>query len=168
MKIIILPGFSIKNKEWAYEVKKELGGDDVEVVEWEHWRTGNDKDFVVENELSKIESLVGNDRVQVIAKSVGTYMAALLLIKAEDKVGKLILCGVALNDFGYDEKEQFSVLKSIDSDKLLVIQNDEDPHGRFEEVVEFVHDFNSDIKIVEKSRDDHNYPCYEEFRGFLV
>jgi predicted alpha/beta hydrolase family esterase len=165
-KVIVLPGFSVKNKEWAYEVKQKLG-DDVEVVEWEHWRTGKDEDFVADKELLKIENLVRNEKVYVVAKSVGTYVAMLLLKEEEDKIEKLILCGVALNDFSDDEKEKFSVLKSIDSDKLLVIQNDEDPHGSCEEVKKFVHGFSSNIKIVERKRNDHNYPYYSDFIAYL-
>lgn len=45
MKTLILPGFSIKNKDWANETKKILEiRFFTEVFEWEHWSTG-DTDF---------------------------------------------------------------------------------------------------------------------------
>ena len=38
MKTIILPGYSLRNKEWAYEVKDNLDLEhEVIVHEWEHW-----------------------------------------------------------------------------------------------------------------------------------
>jgi len=42
MKVIILPGYSPHNKEWACEIKEKLEHDyEVIVHEWKHWEEGH-------------------------------------------------------------------------------------------------------------------------------
>ena len=114
MKTIILPGFSVHNRDWAYQVKENLNlNHGVLVHEWRHWSKGS---FSLNHELEKIKEEIGSDEVNILAKSVGVYVAFNLIPKLGNKVKKIIFCGIA--SVGDDERK--SLLKDIL--KLLYIE----------------------------------------------
>ena len=126
MKTIILPGFSLHNKQWAYDVQSHLGGD-VVVHEWKHWTTGNDKDFS-EQELTRIVNLIGDSSVNIIGKSVGAYIAVKTIQKiGERQIHKLILCGVSTSPTFI-----FNSLGIMDPKVVLCFQNAHDPFLSFQ------------------------------------
>lgn len=165
--LIILPGFSTKNKDWAFETASKLGDFNPKVIEWEHWETGKTNANWISDEASKIESLIGNRQVNIIAKSIGTLIAMIVLRNKSELVSKLILCGIPLNDIDLKDEEYYSELKNIDSSKVLIIQNDKDSHGDYEKVKKLVKNINENIKILVKTANNHEYPYYEDFRNFF-
>lgn len=170
MKTIILPGYSLSNREWAEEVKKKLGDKNKAFVhEWKHWVTGEQKDFSVENEGKKILSEVENGNVNIIAKSIGTLVAVTLLDKIASQINKLILCGIPnafIKDNKLDDKSYFG-LKKISSDKVTVFQNQKDPVASYEEIKEMFSKIDPQIKVIKKDREDHSYPYYSDFEKIL-
>lgn len=166
MKTLILPGFSLKNKEWADGIASKIT--DSQVIYWKHWETGNNSDFVPEQEIEKIEAIIADQKVNIIAKSIGTYVAVKLLNISSRSIFKLILCGIPLNDLTQSDKDEYNVLGTdISSDNLLCIMNSSDPHGTAENAKEFLRDINPDIEILVNDRDDHEYPNIEDFKKFL-
>ncbi len=166
MKIIVLPGYSFKNKDWVYEVKKRLSGFDIEVYEWEHWKNPEIK-FSVKKEIEKIKKIVGEREVNIIAKSIATLVTATLIGESAHRINKVILCGICINDLNEDELHKFGVLSDFDPKKIVVYQNSEDSHGSFEEVRKFLSQINPNIQIIEKPGSTHDYPYYEDFEKFL-
>lgn len=164
MKTIILPGFSIKNREWANEVKENLDGD-VHVHEWKHWETRDSKDFDAQNEMQKVIDLIGEDEVQIIAKSIGTFVAASMVPEIHNNLANLILCGVPVNDLSDDELKIYDNLTILEPSKIAVFQNKNDNHGSLLQVENLLRNLN--INIIEKPRDDHHYPYYEEVKEIL-
>lgn len=76
MKTIILPGYSLKNKDWAETIAKEMKlGHKILVHNWKHWTKGGS--LSQKYEVEKILVEIGNDDVNIIAKSVGTLIAIL-------------------------------------------------------------------------------------------
>lgn len=165
--ILILPGFSLRNREWANEVKDkiEMKTDKrVLVHEWRHWS----KDAPSLNPLFEIEQILkeieNEDYVEIIAKSVGTMICAKLMEKFSPE--KIILCGIPT----VSDKRLVVMNKSISkypADNIIVFQNSNDPFASFKEVKEFVNKINKKIKVVEKQSSDHHYPYWDDFISFL-
>lgn len=157
MKTIILPGFSLHNKEWA----EKLDG----VVHcWLHWTTGKSLSLKVESE--RILDEVGKEKVNFIAKSVGTGVLMHVLPEIKSQINKIILCGIPSVS---DERKKLFVtsLLGFPAENIICFQNTLDPFATFEEVKKFMGDVSINIKVVEKSGSDHNYPYFEDFEKFL-
>ncbi len=172
MKTLIFPGFSLKNKDWAYEMKKDLNPNfPSEVVEWEHWTSGN-TDFAnwtewLEKETPKVLMEIGDEQINVLAKSIGTLVAMNILKTKPNQINKLFICGIPLNDIEKDDKLSYKVLKDFPREKIVCIQNENDNHGSFNEAKKFLDSINPNIKIISKPRNDHDYPYPKEFINFL-
>lgn len=161
MKTFILPGYSLKNKDWAYAVKSKLHG--AEVIEWLHWNDLKVK-FDPQKEAERVACEVGEETVNIVAKSLGTLSSCYLIPNV--KVKKVIFCGIPLNDMDENDHAQYRVLKGLE-DKAVIFQNSEDTHGSFNEIKEFIGKINPHIKIIEKPGDTHEYPYYEDFKKIL-
>lgn len=164
MKTIIIPGYSHKNKEWAEETAKNIP--DSFIYEFRHWSDPTAR-FKAKDEALSIVTKVGEDTVNIVAKSIGSLVAVIALKKIKEKVNKIIFCGIPVEDISEDEKWEYKVLSDFDPSKIIVYQNSEDFHGSFETVRKFLSLINPNIKIVEKPGSTHDYPFYEEFKNFL-
>ena len=169
MKIFVLPGYSVTNREWAYEVRSKLMPDfAVQVHEWTHWIGGN-TGFDVDIEAVRIiDSSKGEDKIDIIAKSIGTLVTMKVLKVLENKVRKIILCGIPLNDLQEEDFAVYKILNGISrSENIVCFQNSDDPHGNYQQVFNFLDNINPKIKINVKGGNTHDYPYYEEFFNFL-
>lgn len=166
MKVIILPGYSPRNKEWAYEIKEELEPNhEVIVHEWKHWREGS---FSLKGELNAIGKKIAKDKVGIIAKSVGTRVCMNLIPQSNDLIEKIILCGIPVKGDSKTAKDIYSFgLSNMDSSKVVVFQNTKDPFADFNEIRKFIGSINKNIKVIEKPRRDHHYPYSDDFIGYL-
>ncbi|HEX6976861.1 MAG TPA: alpha/beta family hydrolase [Patescibacteria group bacterium] len=172
MKTMILPGFSIKNKDWAYETKKALEPEiPAEVVEWDHWTTNNtsfaDWGEWMKVEVSRVAKKMEGEKLNILAKSIGTAVAMNILKTNPNTVNKLVLCGIPLRDLGEEEKKSYQILKTFPDNNFICIQNEQDNHGSFEEIREFLHSINPNLKVISKPADTHDYPYSEEFTNAL-
>ena len=164
MKTLIFPGYSTKNKDWAYEARRNIEGS--HVYEWQHWLPSDTPaKFSVKTEVENIKKIIGEKEINILGKSIGTLIAAVLL--KEMKFKKIILCGIPVNDLSEDDAHHYSVLGDIDPSQIVVFQNSDDEHGSFEEVRKFLSQINPNIKIVEKPGRTHDYPYFEDFKNFL-
>lgn len=192
MTTLILPGYSLKNKDWAEETKRQLvlelpkksclfratressfsrsqsgiRGTLVRVAYWSHWETGQTEDNWVEKETDKIINNLQSERVNLLAKSIGTMVAMVVLRRKPEMVNKLILCGIPINDFLPGNEKYYEVLRDFPAENILCIQNKDDNHGSYDGVEKFVHSINPAIKIISKDRADHEYPYSEDFIVF--
>ena len=65
----VIPGFSIRNKVWAEEVKANLSPKIiVAIVEWPHWKTGKTETDWIESETRKLLELIQDTPINIIAK----------------------------------------------------------------------------------------------------
>lgn len=157
MKTIILPGYSLHNKEWA----EEVGGT---VHYWRHWSKGGS--FSLGYEVGKILEEVKTDKVNLIAKSVGTMVAMSILQKIPGQVKKIILCGIP--SVSEERLELFqTALKNFPPENIIVFQNSHDPFATFTEVKRFMEKINPQIKVMEKPAETHDYPYFADFEKFL-
>lgn len=166
MKTMVLPGYATKNKTWAYEVKDNLEGLDVEVYEWKHW-TNPELKFHPQDEARNLKNLVGDPQINIVAKSIGTLVAAIFVKENPGKVNKIVFAGVPVNDMNEDDLHEYKILSDLDPAKITVFQNSDDEHGKFEEVRKFLAQYNPNIEIVERPGSTHDYPFYDDFKEFL-
>lgn len=166
MLTLILPGYSANNKLWAEEVAKNLKvGGIVRPLSWDHWEDET-QTFKPKEKASLTIGLIAKGSANIIAKSVGTLVAAYIVEEIPEKIEKIILCGVPsvseerLKIF----KEAFS---TFPSEKIICFQNEGDPFVKPDELKKFMGQVNSKIKVISKSRRDHHYPYYVEFNRFL-
>lgn len=167
MSVIILPGYSLHNKEWAFKLREDLPSFQIEVHEWRHWNNP-EKSFSVNQEIEKIINKIDGKKVNIIAKSVGTRVAMKLLSDHKEKVGKIVLCGIPTDG---ENKKTFEIykkgLENIDQQKILIIQNKNDPFASFDDIKKFIGSINFKIRIIEKPRSDHEYPYPNEIMNFF-
>src|SRR3989344_486476 len=166
MKTVILPGYSPHNRDWAIDIKKKLKLDhEVLVHEWRHWSGLGS--LSANYEVGKILEKVGKDKVNIIAKSVGTRVALQLLVKIPKQISKVILCGIPTKGEGETAKKNYAPLADFSPTRILVFQNTKDPFAKYKDIKKFIGSINPKIKIIEKPRSDHHYPYPEDFQKFL-
>ncbi len=161
MITFILPGYSVKNKEWADETAKNIKLDgQIRPVYWDHW-TDDSQKFDAQEKADLIVRHAKGEKMNIVAKSIGTLVAALIIEKAANQVNKVILCGIPVNDLKAEKVEIIKKAISSLGKNVLIIQNDKDPHGTFDQVKDFG-------KVISKSADDHEYLYNEDLQRFLV
>lgn len=166
MITFILPGYSPRNKEWADEVARNLKLEgQVRPVYWDHWEDES-QTFKPKEKAELITRHLKGDNINIIAKSVGTLVAALIAKEIPEKIEKIILCGIPTvsEERLKISKEAFS---SFPSERIIVFQNQKDPFTTDSEVIEFMKKVNPKIIVNSMPRGDHHYPYYEEFQNFL-
>jgi pimeloyl-ACP methyl ester carboxylesterase len=169
MVTFILPGGSVHNRDWAEETKKNLAPEVPAVAAaWEHWQTGTQEPDWLEKEMQKILDQIGTEKVNLLAKSIGTVVAMKIVQKHPELVNKLILCGLPLNDLDDGDETFYHPLENLPPAAVLVFQNEADPHGPFTLVESFLHDLNPEIRVINKPGTTHDYPYFADFKKFLT
>ncbi|OGD08804.1 hypothetical protein A2397_04220 [Candidatus Amesbacteria bacterium RIFOXYB1_FULL_44_23] len=160
MQTVVLPGYSPKNEIWAQAVVDNLKVDGSATLhKWAHWSDG---EFDIKNEVSRIQKEIVDQKINIIAKSVGTqvFMSLLPLVKAT--LHKVILCGIPIDPVTY-----LQGLRSFNSSNLLIIQNSQDPFMPYGPVAVYLKLVNKDIPVIQKTSSTHDYPYYDDFNKFL-
>lgn len=172
MLTIILPGYSEHNRQWAEDMKFKMAlTGEVFVHNWKHWSsTSSDSSsgsFSLKQEIDSLLKEISNQKVNIIAKSVGVYVALNLIPKIYPQVNKVILCGIA-SVANEDRKSLVSaVINTLPVDNILCIQNENDKYITFNEAQKFYHSVETKLKIISKPRSDHEYPYPMDFKNFL-
>lgn len=166
MKTIILPGYSPHNKDWALDIQKQMDlGHEVVLYEWRHWTKGS---FSMRRELDEIIKKIDQEKINIIAKSVGTRVTMKLIPEIKDQINKVILCGIPTKFTSEVAKKLYTNgLSHLPPAQLICFQNTKDPFADFKIIRDFIHSVNPKIKVVEKPRSDHHYPYSEDFQKFL-
>lgn len=165
-KLIVLPGYSKSNLTWAEKMKKDLDQEyETYIVHWKHWE--DEKAEHLEEEPGKLKEMIGDEKVLVLAKSIGTWIAVKTLAKVNDKIAALVMCGIPFADIPDKEKSDYQVLANFSADKVICIQNMDDPHGTFIQARGFLRGINPQIKVLEKLATTHDYFYAADFLDFF-
>jgi pimeloyl-ACP methyl ester carboxylesterase len=169
MVTLILPGYSPKNKEWAEETAEKINVDGlIRPIFWDHW-TNPEKKFKPSEKGRLLAGVSVKNAVNIVASSIGTLVATHVVDFAPERVRKIILCGIPLNDMNEENLEEIRrVLRGFPPENILCFQNVEDPHANYDQAKLFYDGINPDIKLISKPGSDHEYPYFEEFHQFLV
>lgn len=157
MNLLILGGNSQRNKEWVHEINSFVKDifEESFVHEYGHWETGLDAlDFDLELESITHEA---TDMVNygVFAKSVGSLLSLTLISRGSLNPRFCVFAGVAIKlarEEGIDIESLFSSI----SCPVIIIQNDKDPVGGFDEIIRQVKGFDN-IEVIETKGNDHSY-----------
>lgn len=138
MKILLLPGMSKSNKEWADTWAEALSksGHEVHKIYYDHWEKGGPFDFAAE--CAKLEKLEGSWKIcAVVAKSIGTFLTLYAFHKGILNPPKAVFFGLpARIDGEIDDRGvriDFKAWSAGYHADTLVIQNEQDPVTSFSE-----------------------------------
>jgi predicted alpha/beta hydrolase family esterase len=168
MVTIILPGYSLYNKVWAEGIAKELEEKVLPTIvhEWRHWKKKSIS-LSISKEIEKIKEEIGDSELNILAKSVGVYVALNLIPKIPKQVNKAILCGIA----SVEGEERAALLKEVlevvPYENILCIQNESDKFVKYPDALSFYHSIEPKLKVVSKPRSDHDYPYPTDFVEFF-
>ena len=168
MKTYILPGYSDKNKSWIDETVALLKPSISTVgIYWKHWDGSTTENGWIEEEAQRIISDANNEKVNIVAKSIGTMICMAVLKLKPELVNKIVLCGIPFKDFLPGDEKRYELLKDFSPSNIFCIQNEQDNYGSFIKAESFIHSINPNIKVVSKPRNDHYYPYAEDFKAFI-
>ncbi len=169
MVTIILPGYSSHNKKWLEDTSANIPGNgEIRPIYWGHWTDKLIK-FDPKVKAHLLDGISGKRVVDIIAKSIGTLVASYLIQNSPEKIRKVILCGIPLNDINEENKEVIkNALRKISPENIICIQNSEDPHGGADSIKIFLSEFGNSIKVISKDRDDHEYFYQTDINKFLL
>lgn len=162
MRLIILPGNSPSNKEWADSAKQSFSNSftDIYVQSYSHWDTG--KEFIdFDIELEKLVENVRDDDCMVLAKSAGAMLTIYGVHENKFFPKRCVFLGLPIrfaveNGFALDQW-----LKSYDV-PTIIIQNSNDPVTSFAELkVALVRLNKTNIELIELDGDNHTYDDFE-------
>lgn len=172
MFVLILPGYSTKNKPEAYNISEalEAAGHQTLVYEWPHWedvRLQFRPEFEVVDIYNKIEKMKKDQRIAIVAKSIGTYVAVLFLQKyPEIDPQRIVLLGLPLTSLDKQERSIYAEIIAKFPGRVSVIQNQHDPHGSSEEAAELLGEYKNLLQVM-PGRDDHRYDYPQEVERLL-
>lgn len=172
MFVLILPGYSTKNKPEAYNISEvlEAAGHQTLVYEWPHWedvRLQLRPDFELPTIRSRIEEVARQPELAIVAKSIGTFVAMLLLQKYSDiDPQKIILLGFPLTSLDEQERKIYPEMIARFKDRTHILQNEHDPHGGSEEVKALLGEHQALLQVM-PGRDDHRYDYPQEVEQLL-
>lgn len=166
--IIFLPGYSVKNKSEQDNIANFLNKKGLNSYKhrWRHWE--NDSlAFSRSLEIETIKSkLPKNEEFGIIAKSVGTLIAAELLSQINKRRVKfVILLGIPINDLKSNDVLKFiNVFKNLGV-PILCIQNSEDQFGDIAQVQDLLKEVEYEQVIKDAVGHSYNYP--EDIYNFI-
>lgn len=161
MNALLLPGNSPRHREWVDRLYENLSPqfDSAEVQYYRHWQTGEKKADV------GYEMVVAKDKAAklgsyaIVAKSIGTVIAARGTAEGLLSPDKLVLLGVPIN--GGAPRDQFYQWLDHIGVPVVVVQNEHDTLGSFDDVKAAFDGSSEHITFVETPGDTHDYLDFE-------
>ncbi len=133
MKLILMSGNSLKNREWIYLVENALKPlfSQTYVMVYEHWAQAQPM-ADIDLEAAKLATLAQsfNEDYAIFAKSIGSVITLKDIVAGKIAPQQLVITGLPLNlinELGLDIADW---LKSLTM-PTLIIQNSDDPVGSF-------------------------------------
>lgn len=167
MLTLFLPGFSGQyNGPEMEEISRTLRqhGLEVQEFEWPHW-ANPDHEFKADVEAERVWEFIQkseDQEIAIVAKSIGTYVAMLLIDKHPEFVPKkVVLLGVPKSSLPEADLAVYPKVVASLGGKVKIIQNESDPFGSAAEVNVFLESSGAEIEIIE-GNDTHGYNSAKE------
>ncbi len=161
MNLLLLPGNSLRHAEWVEELKTALSAQfgDIKTQHYRHWQTGEEfADIQHEINVAKKQEETLKPYT-IIAKSIGSAIAARGVFEGLLHPEKLVLLGVPIN--GGVSAEAFSEWLERITVSVVIAQNTSDPLGSFESVKTAFHHAGSNLSFTELPGETHDYLDYD-------
>ena len=168
-KLIILPGNSIRNREWLYDAGDYYAGkqwfSEIYLHEYLHWQTGEEQ-IDMEGELLRLEAAISADSPHeyvLFGKSVGSLLGLLAVDKGIFKPTHSVFFGMPL-DMAKEQvfKDDWSALRNF-SVPSLAFHNDADPVANHDAAKQLLKQHASTIEFITTPGDDHRYADFEGY-----
>jgi hypothetical protein len=157
----LLPGNSIRNKAWIYEVGDALSPlfEDSYIHNYSHWGSGEENiDFDLEaKKLS--EKISGLKNYVIFAKSIGSVLALDGINKQALKPTKCMFCDIPLKMILEESIPLKEWLSRADM-QIVIIQNSHDPMGTYEELKSYLQP-EPKLKIIDVAGDTQSYNDFD-------
>ncbi len=162
MEIVILAGNSIRNKDWAEELARNLkSAGTCYVQQYKHWQTG-EKNIDSEYEIKQLVDYLKNKKDYIlVGKSAGALIIIGALVEKAVSPIKCILMGVP---FDKDGPNALSLMEAIASLKVRVefVQNKEDPYCSAEAIKKMLESLRlTNYSFTETEGNTHEYTDYQ-------
>ncbi len=171
MKIIIVPGNSFKNKEWARKLEKFLRlkkKHDVLSVEYSHW-SSKENVINIEEEAVRLGNLLSpSEEYLVVAKSAGILVSLRAFLSGKINPKSFVFLGLPLR-WAIEKEINMELMFHKFSTSALLIQNDKDPIASASEVHKFLKKLKppKDVRLIEISGDTHDYDDFKFISSFI-
>lgn len=171
MKIFLLPGQSIRNKEWIEEVESRVKGifSDSKIQYYKHWTLG-EKQTDIPFETEKFVKLINECKEDyiVFAKSIGCLILLNSLKLLNRKPKAVLMLGFPYylsSRLGSDLKE---LVERVDF-KIDIYQKKYDTAGTYQEVKTLSNEyvFVNMYECIDEPNDNHHYANYEYISKLL-
>ncbi len=167
-KLIVLPGNSIRNKEWGEGVISHYQKwfPETYMQYYDHWQSGG-RLVNFEKELSRLGDVVSDSSSSssfvIVAKSLGSILTLVAVGKGIVKPEKCIFFGMPL-EMAADGvlKNNWELLEEFEV-PTLAFHNDADPTANFEFTKNTLKEHAPNINLIKRSGDNHNYDEFDEF-----
>lgn len=169
MKLILLAGNSLKNKEWVQQVEASLRDlfTSTYIHEYRHWMSGSDDFINMDMELERLKSYLTSQPAEdyiVFGKSVGTILALKGIHENMLSPKKCIFVGTAIG-FAKGIGANLDLWFTNYATPTLFIQKTRDPAINFVDLKKILEDKHvSGYVLVEEPGEDHFYGDLQALR----
>ena len=170
MNLLLLAGNSLRNKQWIHEARDHLAQpfDTAYVHEYTHWESGADfidLDFELEQLMTAVRPL---RQFATFAKSMGSVLALRCIAENAIMPTCMLIVGLPLQEInrrGIPVNEWLRVSPI----PILIVQNEDDPLGSFEQVLSYVGTCQNElIQVASVPGDTHDYEDYDTLQDMLA
>ena len=167
MRLVILGGNHKNSQKWIHTISEYFASDfEVVTINYEHWSEPAGV-IAFTTELNKLRSIISGDECMVVAKSAGTLLAMQAAAVGILKPVKCIFLGLPIT-FAAKHMIDLKSLLAAHKAPSLIIQNDRDPMGSFDEIAELVAMVGKDKFAVQSQvGSDHCYEDYPEISSYI-
>lgn len=162
MKLVILPGNSKSNREWANIAESAFSDSFSEIYKqsYSHWDTDQETlDFDIE--LEKLEKGIKNQECLIFAKSAGAMLAVYGVYKKRINPKKCVFVGLPAN---WAKDKNFELDEWLQEYRVptVIIQNSSDPITPYDDLLKSITGLNkTNFKLIEIEGDNHKYEDFE-------
>ena len=168
MRVILLPGQHISNKEWIENVEKKFQEKftNTKISYYDHWEKGEERTDI-ELETKKFLDIVNSSDEEYIlfAKSIGSIIFFNSLKDLVKKPKGVLIVGIAYNlakELNYD----FTNLKEYISYPVNIYQKEFDPAGYYADIMS-IDGGNITVNQYECVGEENNNHSYENYDYLL-
>lgn len=169
MDLLLLPGNSQKSGNWLQDVEKSLAPDFHTTYrhEYEHWKRGT-PEIDLRFEIQSISKITELERPYLVfAKSAGTMLSLQAMHEQVITPNGCLLCGIPLV-MVRDHNLPLPTWLQSTTVPIIIIQNEHDPYGSYEEVREYILASGShNVTVISHPGDSHDYLDFEFLRQTL-
>jgi hypothetical protein len=170
--LIVLPGNSVRNKEWGERVLSHYADyfDSLYLQEYDHWETGGDMSMVTEEQklLTHIATLEKDTQIFVLAKSAGSILClataqAGVFVPVHSAFFGMPLEWAITDVFGgnWGALESYTI-------PTVAFHNRHDPTATYQYTKSVLEERARGISLVTTEGADHNYDDLDTYDTYLL